>query len=151
MTVFGAVTSGKMTIPKASLDWKVLPGLEKGTYSNVILYSFSEQDSETIDVRRCFQDVNHIFAFGRDTERSLFTVNLLCFLGEMCGGGAQAKISNLKSLYDNNRIYKNPNPISITIDQDTIKGYLTQLTIGQVDARTQSCVVSYTFIIDQEA
>lgn len=140
-----------MTVPDSSAQWSISDFAKKGQYSNLLLYSFGIVDQEAIDVRRCFNDVTHVFAFGRDLRTSVFSVNLLLLLGKICAENQQKMtIADLRKKYADLRVYKNDETVQVTIDDLTLNCFLTSMELGQVSPDTLSCVVSLTFLIDQE-
>lgn len=164
-TIFGNDLTAKMFVPDSTASWEVKDLLKKDDYSNVILLSFSSNDQEIIDIRRCFDETTHIFSFGRHTQANVFDVSFLIFLFSKCknqdsggkgkkkkkkSGGKWLELKDLKEKYDKNRIYKNPAPIEITIGSMTVNGYLIKMSIGDVNPATKACAVSFTFILDQE-
>lgn len=151
-TVFGSDASKtKITIPDSSLSWNIDGVVRNDEYSNVLLYSFGFTDQEAIDVRRAFNDITHIFAFGRDIRTSLLQVHLLVLMGKVCPEDKKASVKDLCEKYEENRIYKRPdNPINITIGDWTEKGYLVEMSVGNVNPTTNTCVITLSFLIDKD-
>ena len=154
--IFGAeVGTKKVFAPGGSADWAIKDFIKKGEFNNVVLYSFSMADQEVVDVRRCFQDVTHIFAFGRNAQASVMGVSLLMFLFDKCRApvgnkGTPLKIDALRSKYEAVRVYKRSEPLEINIDDTNVKGFLVKMTIDDVNPATGACVATFTFILDQE-
>lgn len=99
MKVFGnGFPPSKIFMPKAMASWRIGDMIGRGDYDNVALASFSVVDRENIDVRRCFQETNHIFAFGRDIVQSVVTIDMVMFLGSACGGSSGSRLGGLSSL-----------------------------------------------------
>lgn len=154
MTIFGPIPTSKLFLPKSTADWGIKGMLKKGDCGNIALLSFYASDSETIDIRKCFQDVNHIFAFGRDISKSVVTVEFIYFYGKECSKssntGSTLSIDNIRKKYEENRIYKKKQTLSVTIDNFNFSGYLIDMKFGQVDPKTSTCGITFTFIVDQE-
>lgn len=149
MRVFGTSVQGKLIAPKATSSWKIGEMLKKGQYNNIAVLSFSSVDVESIDIRRCFDETNHLFSFGRDVMKSVVTLDMVLFLGQICtkkGGVGTLSISQLKTLYSKNRVSQKKEGLSSNVDDFTFKGYLVGMTIGSVDPSRQYCVVSFSFI-----
>ena len=148
--IFGNTnTSARMYIPKATASWSISGLFDNTKGSNAVVHSYSYDDIDLVDIRRCFNETNHIFAFGRDIIRSSITVDVLLFLGKGCeAGGSSIKISELVSSYNKNRVSVSKKSLDILVDDFQAKGFLYKMSIGQVDARTGTCIVSFTFILD---
>ena len=51
---------------------------------SILVQGFSFNDQEKNAIIQCFDDTNHVYAFGHDPENSLFSVTFLVFLGSKC-------------------------------------------------------------------
>lgn len=164
MTIFGGSGSAaRLYLPKATCRWSI-EGLfdGMGSKSNVVLSSIDMNDVESIDVRRCFNETNHIFAFGRDVTKSVINVSVILFFGESCGGGssvsedgysyggAAVKLADIRSKYEKARVSKSKKSRMIQFDDFTVRGFLIGMQLGSMDARTSTCTVVFTFIPDQD-
>jgi hypothetical protein len=150
-SIFGGdASSTQLAIPNSSMSWSIGGFLASESYKNVLLYSFNFVDQDAVDVRRCFNDTTHIFAFGHDVRTSVLEVHLL-LLFHICQSTGEAKIGDLRNTYNNNRIYKSTDsPINVTIGDWTEKCYLIGMTLGSVNPTTNSCIVTYSFLVSQE-
>lgn len=156
--VFGAKAQAQdIHLPLSSMEWKVGDLVEKDKYKSIALYSMSLEDNESVDIRKCFNDTTHIFSFGRDSNRNLLVIHLLCFLGEYCSGGegksggsgneSQSGMKDLKRLredYEEKRVYKSSaTPAQIVIgDMLDINGFITSMTLGNVSPDNGTAVVT---------
>lgn len=153
--IFGTDTKAKLFIPGGSASWSIGDIVKARQYDNALLLSFSLVDQETIDIRRCFEETTHIFAYGRNMNTSLLQVSLLLFLYDGCKGaaanrGGWLKTSELRDKYEQNRIYKKQDTIKIVIDDFNIDGYLIKMDISDVNPALKTCTATFTFIPDQE-
>lgn len=150
-SIFGGdASSTRLAIPDSSMSWNLGSFISNDSYKNVLLYSFNFVDQDAVDVRRCFNDTTHIFAFGRDVRTSVLNVHLLLLL-HICNSAGEAKIKDLRDKYSENRIYKSTDsPISVTIGDWTEKCYLISMTLGSVNPQTNTCVITYTFLVRQD-
>lgn len=149
--IFGADgTNTILSVPDTSAQWSISGFAQKGEYQNLLLYSFALNDQEAVDIRRCFNDVSHVYAFGRDLRMSVLQVNLMLFLGKICPERNKVTIKDLRDKYGDIRVYKNDSTVQVTIDTLTLDCFLTAMDIGQVSPQTNSCVITLTFLIDQE-
>lgn len=151
-TVFGIKDKAKLFVPKGSSSWQIGDLVKKGEYDNILLLSFSARDQEIIDVRRCFNETTHIFAFGRNPNGCILEVSLLVVLYNGCPKSKSkwGKIDDLRKKYSENRVYKKDEPLKITIDDLSLSGYLIQMSTGDVNPQTKTAVVNFMFILDQE-
>lgn len=151
MTIFGAADKpAKMFLPVADIDWNIGDIARRGD-ANLIPYSLDQNYAEITDIRKCFAEANHIFALGRDIERSVMNVDLLMFLGRTCDDSGNAKsLIDLRNAYAKSRISKLKAPIQICFDAFTTNGFLVNMCIRGVDPSTQSCHVVFTFIVDEK-
>lgn len=148
-TVIGSGTNAKLFLPLSTVSWKIKGIVKKGEYDNVVLLAFSLHDQEVVDVRRCFDETTHIFSFGRDVANNVFQVSLLLFLGKGCQKTKYLTLSDIVKVYEKSRIYNHTSPITVTIGEFTIKGFLVEMGIGGTNPSTGTCVITFSFILDQ--
>ena len=171
MTIFGTANAkpARLYLPKATATWslegifdgpkksdkKSLTGSiksfnngKKGGGSNAVLYSIGLTDTESIDIRRCFNETNHIFAFGRDITKTVMTVSVMVFLGESCDGAGNHTIATLHKKYDETRVSKSKESKLIQFDDVVASGFLISMHIGGIDPRTSSFIAEFTYILD---
>ena len=150
MTIFGTRNAkpARIFLPKATSTWS-LEGLFEGSRnSNAILYSIGLTDMESVDIRRCFNETNHIFSFGRDVSKTVMTVSVMVFLGESCDGSGDATLDSIHGKYEKARVSKAKGPKMIQFDDTTAQGFLIGMTISGVDPRTSSFIAQFEYILD---
>lgn len=82
------ITRGSFVVRKMGL--KVEPSIIKITGIDIksgdgaLVVNFNVNDMEKSAIIQCFQDVNHIYAFGHDPESSGFSLSYLVYLGKRC-------------------------------------------------------------------
>ena len=148
--VIGSGQNAKIFVPAASASWNIDGIAQKGDYDNLLLLSFSIHDQEVIDIRRCFEETTHIFAFGRDINKTVLQVSLLMMLATGCTQLNYATIEDMQKAYSDNRVYKKLDSVAVTIDGLTLNGFLIEMNMGDVNPATKTSVVTFTFILDQE-
>ena len=115
----------------------VLDGL-KTDDSGYLVTDFRFSDMEKVGVIQCFNDYNHIYAFGHDPENSGFSVSFTVFLGDKCMEGSFKEGSSLKTVlkkYLDDRVSKKKATIEITLGQGTtFVGLVQSCEIGNADA-----------------
>jgi hypothetical protein len=152
-TIFGQKTKAKLFIPKGTATWDIKDVVKKGEFDNVLLMSFSISDQEIIDVKRCFEETTHIFAFGRNPNVSVLQVSVLLFLYDGCPSGAHPnwlKVEDLRKKYKEYRVYEKQDSIRVAIDTMNVDGFLIKMTVDDVNPNNNSCTIGFTFLIDQE-
>lgn len=78
-----------------------LKGIEVESGDGALVVNFNINDMEKSAIIQCFQDVNHIYAFGHDPESSGFSLSYLVYLGKKCmKDGKFAPGSKLKDIVD---------------------------------------------------
>lgn len=141
----------KLMIPRGSSSWEIKDVIKKGDFDNVLLLSFAIGDQEIVDIRQCFDETVHIFAFGRNAQGCVMEVSLLMFLYDGCEKYTWATLDDIRERYNKNRVYKLQKAVQITIDGLTVNGFLVKMSVSDVNPAIKACVVSFTFIMDQEA
>lgn len=151
MTIFGTANAkpARLFLPKATATWS-LEGLFEGSNkgSNAVLYSIGLSDVESLDIRRCFNETNHIFSFGRDISKTIMTVSVMVFLGEPCDGSGGVTLDNLHGKYEKARLSKAKEPKMIQFDDVTAYGFLISMQVSGIDPRTSSFIAQFNYILD---
>jgi len=137
-----------MYLPLSSCSWSIGSIASSGTLKNTTLLSVSTNYEEALDVRRCFNDVTHVFAFGRNVRTSIISVTLICFLGG-CGDGNPgfSDVQKLQESYEFDRLYENPEPMDISIAGHlTMSGFLIGMRVGETNTAQGTTTVTFTFL-----
>lgn len=112
----------------------------------ILVSNFNFSKNEKTSIIQCFNEVNHIYAFGHDPEGSMFQVTFIAFMT-----GCSESFSdtgNLKTLvdkYNQKRVSKTKATITATFGKGlSIVGILTNLNAAVFDAETNalSCTFS---------
>jgi hypothetical protein len=152
--IFGSNQAAKLFLPKGSASWNIKDVVKKDQYANVFLLSFSLRDRELVDVRRCFDETTHIFAFGRNPAQCVLQVSVLMFLYNGCTEAAAtknwARLDDIRKAYAKQRVYKSTKALEVTIDGFTCNGFLIDMSIDNVNPSDKTSVVTFTFLLDQE-
>ena len=72
--------SPEVKVQKSIID---LDGIDTSGETTLVS-NFSVQDNEKLGMIQCFNDTNHLYAFGHDPENSEFSVTYIAFLGQAC-------------------------------------------------------------------
>lgn len=149
MDVFSSNGSGVVAWgPVASVNVK-LSALQDLIDDSWILISFEFEAKEMTDVRQCFNEVSYIYALGNDQSQSRMTMTFAIFIGakECKGDNNMTAIGSGFSNYLDNRISKKQKT-SIAIGSFSGSGWVTGLSIGNVDARRGLCYGTVDMIVD---
>ena len=150
MTIFGTENAkpARLFLPKATATWS-LEGLFDGSNnSNAILYSIGMADVESLDIRRCFNETNHIFSFGRDVSKTIMTVSVMVLLGKPCDGSGDVTLDSIRGKYEKARVSKAKDSKMIQFDDTTAHGFLISMNISGIDPRTSSFIAQFSYILD---
>ena len=148
--IFGNEVGSKLIIPKGASQWDVESLFKKDQYDNVVLMSFNLSDQETIDIRRCFDETTHIFAFGRNASASVFEMTFALFLYNKCKSEKWLTIDELNELYEDARVYKKQESLKIQVDDAfNTRGFLVRLMVGDINPLNKVAAVKLTFISDK--
>jgi hypothetical protein len=114
--------------------------------SGILVSNFNFSKNEKTSIIQCFNDVNHIYAFGHDPEGSMFQVTFIAFMSKCSDYFSDT--GNLKTLvdkYDAKRVSKSRSTITATFGKGlSVVGILTNLNAAVFDAEMNalSCTFS---------
>ena len=115
----------------------------------VLVDAFSFSAAEKVSIMQCFQDSNHVYAFGHDPERSAFSVRYAVFLGQKCmkdafkPGGAFSKA--IQAYKDNRVSAHTEDTVKLTYgDGLQMSGIITALEVGVLDPQLNAVFVTIT-------
>lgn len=151
--IFGTKVKAKVFMPDGVSEWSIGDMLKKDEYDNAVLQSFAIVDQEIVDVRRCFEETTHIFAFGRNPNVSVLQVSVLLFLYDGCPDGSHSnwlKLEDLRKKYKEYRVYEKQDSLRVAIDTMNVDGFLIKMAVEDVNPGNNSCTVGFTFLLDQE-
>ena len=149
MDVFSSNGSGVVAWgPVASVNVK-LSALQDLIDDSWILVNFEFGAKEITDVRQCFNEVSYIYALGNDQNQSRMTMTFAIFIGakECKGDNNMTAIGSGVTEYLDKRISKKQKS-SIAIGSFSGSGWVTGLSIGNVDAKRGLCYGTVDLIVD---
>lgn len=116
------------------------------------LVDISLGSSEITDIRKCFSDVTHIYAFGNDQNQCVSSFTFMNFLGaKSCGNPDDFKsIASAYAQYVQNRISNHTGTQTMTVGSLCIPGWLTGIRVHGLDATRQTCNVTLMYLMDLE-
>lgn len=112
-----------------------------------IVFGFSASDAEKHSIIQCFNDTNHIYAFGHDPENSAFSVTYLVFLGKACMKdgkfSAGSSLSDIVNMYNDVKVSKRKATVDVTYGNGvTQTGIVLSLNMGVHDQELNTVLVT---------
>jgi len=112
-----------------------------------LVADFRIQQREKTATIQCFNEVNHVYAFGHDPENSPFSVSYLVFLGSECMQKKQfSPSSDLRtfiSTYLEKRVSAKKSAITVTYrGAGSIRGIVTGFDVSVLDQEMHICSVT---------
>lgn len=109
----------------------------------------SAEKSEKKGIIQCFNNVNHVYAFGQDPESSRYSCTLTVFMQKAgCGNSFQSggHVAGIVSQYEAKRVSKNPAVVNMSLDTGTVlSGILVGLSVQVADAATNQFNITLAF------
>jgi len=113
-----------------------------------LLTNFTIHLSEKNGIIQCFNEINHIYAFGHDPENSNFTVSYLVFLGKGCMKDKFVAGSALNTFfkgYLDNRVSKKKSVVQITYKgSGYVRGILLDYNVSVFDEEMHAVTVTFS-------
>jgi hypothetical protein len=99
MAIIMGDTRGSFTVLKMPIESSIvrIDGFDPPNGQNdhgILVQSFSMKDAEKHSIIQCFNDSNHVYAFGHDPEQSGFAITYIVFFGSQCMPDKEFKQSN---------------------------------------------------------
>lgn len=119
-------------------------GLEtEGT--GYLVTAFDFVDHEKVGIIQCFEDYNHVYAFGHDPENSAFAVTYTVFLGEACmkekfSEGMSKHIVHGKYLED--RVSKKGDTIEVVFGETTYTAIVQDCKTTSADPELNTATIT---------
>lgn len=140
-----------------SLSGKIEPSIlifeTLRTFGDGYLVSgFAFKDAEKVGIIQCFNDYNHVYAFGHDPENSSFAVTYTVFLGQACMRNSfydgRGRCYVIKE-YLRDRVSKKGDTIRITLGHTGFIGIVRGCDINSADAEINTATVTITGYITE--
>ena len=112
-----------------------------------LVTNFTMNDTEKATITQCFNNVNHIYAFGHDPDQSVFSVSYLVFLGSGCmtddeGFKDSGNLSDIVQKYNNVKI-SNGASVDVTFGEFlSVVGIVLSVNVAVYEAELNSVVVT---------
>ena len=130
-------------VPYVQID-----GLPKNA-TGVILTNFNLQFHEKNSVVQCFNEINHVFAFGHDPDNSTFSATFMVFLGKQCMKDNKfvpgPRMKELFQMYLTRRASQQKATIKITYQGvGYVKGILLDFNVSTYDEELNAATVTFS-------
>lgn len=134
-------------IPAATYLHKL--GTFETEHKNAILQTFQIVENETMDPYTAFKETTHLYASGRDIQRSTVAMNYIILLDSLCD--KKTEIGAVYKWYMSNRLYSQPGGIKFQLgDLSVNRAYLISMQVTQVDPAQKTAVVTFVVILDNQ-
>lgn len=111
-----------------------------------LVSNFTVNDVEKSSITQCFNDVNHIYAFGHDPEQSGFSISYLVFLGEGCMEDSFSDSGNLNTIvrsYNSLKVSEKKASVDVTLGKGlTLVGIVLSANVSVYEAELNAVIVS---------
>jgi hypothetical protein len=107
---------------------------QAGGVDPYLVTGVSFQQRDRVHIVQCFNNANHVYAFGHDPASSMIKVAYTSFLTNAAGSAPSQAIPDMLSTYNANRVSVNQNYARLVIGGSTLKGFVTELGATTMDA-----------------
>ena len=103
---------------------------------------------EKAKITQCFNNVNHIYAFGHDPEQSGFSITYLVFLGEACmedekGFRDSGNLARVVKSYNDLKVSVSKASVDVTLGTGlTVVGIILSANVAVYDAEMNAVTVT---------
>lgn len=113
-----------------------------------LVSTFTVSDMEKSTITQCFNNVNHIYAFGHDPEQSGFSITYLVFLGEACmedekGFRDSGNLARVVKSYNDLKVSVSKASVDVTLGTGlTVVGIILSANVAVYDAEMNAVTVT---------
>ena len=114
-----------------------------------LVSNFTVNDMEKSTITQCFNNVNHIYAFGHDPDQSGFSITYLVFLGEACmedeNGGFKdsGNLAKIVKSYNDLKVSNSKASVDITMGTGlTVVGIILSANVAVYEAEMNAVTVT---------
>lgn len=111
---------------------KQLP--QAGGVDPYVVTGVAFQQRDRVHIVQCFNNANHVYAFGHDPASSMIKVAYTAFLTDSTGRQSSTAIPDMLSQYNANRVSVNQSYARLVIGGSTLKGFVTEMGSTTMDA-----------------
>lgn len=122
-----------------------IDGLDLPT-DGALVSNFTVNDMEKSTITQCFNNVNHIYAFGHDPEQSGFSITYLVFLGEACmedGFKDSGNLARVVKSYNELKVSNSKASVDVTLGTGfTVVGIILSVNVAVYEAEMNAVTVT---------
>lgn len=136
----------KVDIGKMSDSLVVFAGINPSSYS-AFVQTVTSNKAEKVGMLQCFNDTNHVYAFGHDPEGSTFSCTMVVFMNKCGEEGftASGGLAKLIEEYEDKRVSSRKQTVDLKVDDGkTLTGILVGMSSRVEDPELN--MFSVTFI-----
>lgn len=140
----------KVDIGKVSDSLVVFAGINPSSYS-AFVQTVTLNKAEKVGMLQCFNDTNHVYAFGHDPEGSKFSCTMIVFMNKCDEEGftegftASGGLAKLIEEYEEKRVSNRKQTVDLKVDDGkTLTGILVGMSSRVEDPELN--MFSVTFI-----
>ena len=101
-----------------------------------IVTSIAFAQKEKYALVQCFNNVIYTYAFGIDPLSSMISVQFVAFLVSKEGTGSSAAVKDFLSIYNTNRLSKNPKYSTVNIGGKALTGFVVGMSSSTASQET---------------
>lgn len=117
--------------------------------AGMLLTDFRTRFQEKNAIIQCFNEINHVYAFGHDPDNSTFSATFLVFLGRQCMTDNTftpgPRVKEFVRTYLNQRVSQKKTTVKITWQSVTyVKGILLGFDFASYDEEMNMATVTFS-------
>ena len=118
----------------------------KAEGDTALVSNFRITDNEKLGMIQCFNNTNHLYAFGHDPENSGFSVTYIAFLGKACMKTAFSSgnaVKNLVNAYNSKKISATGKTVQMTFGGGkALEGVICSMDVDVFDPEINALTVT---------
>lgn len=124
----------------------IISGGKKGSTKDIIVTSITADVSEKYAALACFNDKNHIYAFGHDAQQSMMRVTCITNVDDQkCSKNGYKKAIEA---YKKNRLSKDK-VVTVTLGKQTWSGRIISMSTDTYSQELNLQAVTYTILLPE--
>lgn len=147
-TLFNIVRgSVKMLSPDGGIQPSIvkIDGFDSSDEATLVS-NFSVSDNEKLGMIQCFNDTNHLYAFGHDPENSGFSVTYIAFMGQACmktSFSPGSSVEKLVAAYNQKKVSASGSLVTVSFGGGkSVEGVVCSMDIEVFDPEMNALTVT---------
>lgn len=139
--------SVKMRSPEVTITPSIIKITDFDSSGETTLVSnFNVKDNEKLGMIQCFNNTNHIYAFGHDPENSGFGVTYIVFMGKACMDGKFEEgdgVAKMVSAYNSKKVSAYGKPVTVSFANGTsVDGIVCSMDVDTFDPEMNALTIT---------